>query len=92
MRLSIALIALGLVAAPASAEEMTLRVAYDDLDLTSEYELAALKSRIADAAAAACAPAKEWVLSTNTVATCKTTLTRKALAEVEVRRAETAQP
>jgi UrcA family protein len=92
MRRSIAFIALILVAAPAAAEEMTLRVVYADLDLSNEYEVAALKARIADAADEACAPAKDWVLSTASVAVCKTTLTRKALAEVEARRAEAAQP
>lgn len=92
MRLTISLFALALVAAPASAEEVTMRVPYGDIDLSSEYELAALKDRIVDAAEEACAPAKEWVLSSGSASDCKAKLTRKAMAEVEARRAETAQP
>jgi UrcA family protein len=52
-----ALSALALAAAiqPASAEEVTVKVAYTDLDLASPAGVTALKARVATAVKAACA-------------------------------------
>jgi UrcA family protein len=93
MRLSIALIALGLVAAPVSAEEVTLRVAYDDAELTTDIGYAAVAARITAAADSACAVSDEWVLSYSPSSDCKAKLTRLAMAELDSRReALAAQP
>jgi UrcA family protein len=93
MRLSIALIAFGLVAAPVSAEEVTLRVAYDEAELTTDIGYAVVAARISAAADAACAVSDDWVLSFSPSSDCKATLTRLAMAELDSRRdAIAAQP
>jgi UrcA family protein len=93
MRLSIALIALGLIAAPASAEEVTLRVTYDDTELTTDIGYAVVAARIETAADAACAVSDEWMLSYSTAPNCKATLTKMAMSELDSRReALVAQP
>ena len=79
---SLALATLTLAAVPAQAEEVTMRVAYDDLDLSTKTGKAELNARLSDAADEACAPAKDWVLSTGVGADCKSTLMRKARIEV----------
>jgi UrcA family protein len=91
MRLSIALLALGLVAAPISAEEVTLRVSYDDAELATDAGYAALIARVAEAADDACGT--DVVLSVSPTPRCKVTLVRKVRAELDSRReALTAQP
>lgn len=70
------------IAAPAQAEEVTMRVAFDDLDLTTKTGKAELNARLSDAAEEACAPAQDWVRSGSVASDCKATLLRKARTEV----------
>lgn len=46
MRFALPLIALSLIAAPAAAETVTVRIAYGDVDVTSAEGRAALEARI----------------------------------------------
>jgi UrcA family protein len=79
---SIALATLAVAAVPAQAEEVTMRVSFDDLDLTTKSGKAELNARLSDAADEACAPAVDWVRSGSVSSDCKSTMLRKARGEV----------
>jgi UrcA family protein len=79
---SLALATVAIAAVPAQAEEVTMRVAFDDLDLTTKVGKAELNARLSDAADEACAPAADWLRSGSVSADCKSTLLRKARTEV----------
>jgi UrcA family protein len=70
------------VAVPAQAEEVTMKVSFEDLDLTTKSGQAELNSRLVDAAEEACATSDDWVRSVAVTADCKATLLRKARTEV----------
>lgn len=71
------------IAVPAQAEEVTMRVAFDDLDLSTKSGKAELNARLSDAADEACAPAADWLRSAG-ASDCKSTLLRKARSEVAI--------
>jgi UrcA family protein len=81
---SLALAAVAIAAVPAQAEEVTMRVAFDDLDLTTRMGKAELNARLSDAADEACAPSAQWVRSVSVSGDCKSTLMRKARSEVAI--------
>jgi len=90
---SLAFAVLALSAAPVMAEEVTLRVAYDDTELATDVGYAVVTARIEAAADTACAVTDDWVMSFGRAPSCKATLVRKALAELDSRRDTlTAQP
>jgi UrcA family protein len=70
------------IAAPAQAEEVTMKVSFEDLDLTTKSGKAELNARLLDAAEEACIASEDWVRSGAVAADCKSTLLRKARTEV----------
>ncbi len=86
---SLASLALATIATPALADEITIRVPYADIDLASDEGFEVLRTRIADAAEAACTAAEDADFSPNRVSDCQSMMMRKARGQIDALRIAT---
>ncbi|AKH43080.1 UrcA family protein [Altererythrobacter atlanticus] len=74
-------------AAPATAEDLRIRIDLGQLDIANPADVEAIKDRIEIAVSRACAEAVRFPAEVRSIADCKADGTAKAFAEVDARRA-----